>query len=409
MDLVVYAIPLFVAAMLLEWGYGTVSGRQTYRLNDTVNSLSMGSIRTLSKLVFFDASIYLFAWLAQQLELIQWSRHWLVWVFAFVAYDFFYYWFHRISHERSLFWASHVAHHQSEEFNLSTALRQTGTGFICSWVFYVPLFLIGCPPEMFYTVAALNLIYQFWVHTEHIGKLGWLEYVFVTPSNHRVHHARNAVYLDRNYAGVFILWDRWFGTFREESDTEPCRFGISQPLRSWNPVWANAHVYVAMWQAATAARGWLGKLKVLLASPTQLKNLLVQGGHESADVTVADDKYDPPQAAPVKRYIAIQFLLILVLAGALSYPDLGLEYSVQILGFAYCLLAYVGLGWMLENRTIGFYSETLRLLVFFGIIGVAMISSVTLPGGWLLLASVYGALSLAWLMQLYRCPLPIQS
>ena len=129
----------------------------------------------------------------------------LTWIVAFIAYDFFYYWFHRISHERQIFWASHVAHHQSEDYNLSTALRQTGTGFFLTWVFYIPLFIIGVPSYVFVSVASINLIYQFWVHTEHVPKLGWFELFFVSPSNHRVHHAQNEEYIDKNYGGVFII------------------------------------------------------------------------------------------------------------------------------------------------------------------------------------------------------------
>ena len=136
------------------------------------------------------------------------------WIFAFIIYDFFYYWFHRISHERQIFWASHVAHHQSEDFNLSTALRQTGTGAFVSWVFYIPMFVIGTPSYVFVSVASLNLIYQFWVHSEHIPNLGWFENYFVTASNHRVHHAQNEQYIDKNYGGVFIIWDRMFGTHK---------------------------------------------------------------------------------------------------------------------------------------------------------------------------------------------------
>lgn len=371
MDLITLAIPVFVLMIALELGYGLINGQNNYRLNDTVNSLSMGSLSTVGKLVFFDASIYLFDWLASVLEVIRWSDHWLVWIFAFVAYDFLYYWFHRISHERNLFWASHVAHHQSEEYNLSTALRQTGTGFLCSWVFYIPLFLIGCPPDMFYTVAALNLLYQFWVHTEHVGKLGWYEKLFVTPSNHRVHHARNDRYIDRNYGGVFIVWDRWFGTFCEESDREPCRYGISQPLRSWNPLWANLHVYAAMVQAAASQSSWRDKLAVMLWSPSQLKIMLdtTEKFHQAAP-RASEQKFDPPLTRAAQWYVGIQFALIVCLVSFVSVQAGQLAWPLLWLAFVFCLLSCIAFGLLMENRALGYYLELARFAAVFGIISL---------------------------------------
>ena len=154
-------------------------------------------------------------------------------------HHFCYYWQHRLSHERTLLWASHVVHHQSEDYNLGTALRQTSTSFLFAWIFYVPMFLLGVPFDVFVTIAAVNLVYQFWVHTEHVGKLGFLETFLVTPSNHRVHHACNKRYIDANYGGVFILWDRLFGTFVDETVLEKPIYGTLKPLRSWDPLWAN--------------------------------------------------------------------------------------------------------------------------------------------------------------------------
>ena len=167
--------------------------------------------------------------------------HWLTWVFAFVFYDFCYYWQHRFGHTVGLFWASHLVHHQSEEFNLTTALRQPGTGAFTNWIFYVPMALCGIPIGVFLLVGVIQLFYQFWPHTQLIGRLGILDRWIQTPSNHRVHHAQNDIYLDKNYVGVFLLWDHLFGSFQEELDDEPCIYGIRGQLKSWNPVWANLH------------------------------------------------------------------------------------------------------------------------------------------------------------------------
>ncbi len=169
-----------------------------------------------------------------------------------------------MGHERNILWAAHSVHHQSEDYNLSTALRQTSTGFLLSWIFYLPMAVVGVPLLVFVSVAALNLLYQFWVHTRHIPKLGWFEWFFVTPSNHRAHHAQNALYMDRNYGGVFIIWDRLFGSFQEEDDNEPVIFGVTTPLASWNPIWANVQFYAQLWADARRAESTWDKLRDLV-------------------------------------------------------------------------------------------------------------------------------------------------
>ena len=214
MDYIVLAVPFFLLALFVELIYGWVVKNNTYRINDTISSLFMGSLRGTSKILGIGFAWYVWSFVETHFAI--WSMDTSListWVFSFVIYDLFYYLFHRYSHERQIFWASHVAHHHSEEYNLSTALRQTGTGFFIKWVFYIPLFAIGMPSEVFISVASINLIYQFWVHTQHIPKLGWYELFFVTPSNHRVHHSQNDLYIDRNYGGVFIIWDRIFVSF----------------------------------------------------------------------------------------------------------------------------------------------------------------------------------------------------
>jgi sterol desaturase/sphingolipid hydroxylase (fatty acid hydroxylase superfamily) len=267
MNYVEVAIPFFIAAMLVEFLYGKLVKRQTYRLADTVNSLQLGTLSRLVDVLRLGFSAVVFGALVKWLGVHQWSMDsaWQ-WVAAFVAYDFCYYWKHRFGHEWRIMWASHIAHHQSEEFNLSTALRQTGTDYI-GFVFYVPLFLAGVPAAAVVTVGSLNLIYQFWVHTEHIRRLGPLEWILVTPSNHRVHHARNPEYIDRNYGGVFILWDRLFGTFQDERVDVPCVYGITTGLKSWNPLWANLHFWYDTAQLAWRTRSWGDKLRIWFKPP----------------------------------------------------------------------------------------------------------------------------------------------
>jgi hypothetical protein len=172
---------------------------------------------------------------------------------------------HRAGHEVAVFWAAHAAHHQSQHYNLSTALRQTSTGALFGWLFYLPMAVLGVPPLLFGIVALVDLLYQFWVHTEHVKRLGWFDRVFCSPSNHRVHHAVNDGYVDRNYGGIWVVWDRMFGTFAPE--VQPCVYGTRTPLNSWDPVWANLAIYAELWQRSLATPRWSDKLRVWLKPP----------------------------------------------------------------------------------------------------------------------------------------------
>jgi alkylglycerol monooxygenase len=231
MNFIIYAIPIFFLLIAIELIAEKWRKTNYYRTNDAINSLSAGVLSQMTGLLKKLIPFTLYLMVFEHIQLFTLPNQWWVWLFAFVAYDFLYYWNHRLGHEINLLWAAHVVHHSSEEYNLTTALRQS-SGSIVSWVFYLPLAIIGVDPVVLISVGSLNLIYQFWVHTRHIPKLGWYELFFVTPSNHRVHHAQNQIYLDRNYGGVFIIWDRIFGTFQEELDTQKPVYGIRKALQS---------------------------------------------------------------------------------------------------------------------------------------------------------------------------------
>ena len=267
MNYVTYAIPFFIAAIVLEllWGRRAAIGN-TYSFADTVNSLQLGTLSRLRGILQLGLLGTAFQLMIGNSLFVLDAGDPVVWICVFIAYDFCYYLSHRYGHEWRILWASHVAHHQSEEFNLSTALRQTSTGWLNS-IFYLPLYILGVPVELMISVGSLNLIYQFWVHTEHIRRLGVLEYVMVTPSNHRVHHAKNPLYIDKNYGGVFIIWDRLLGTFQDEAVEQPCRYGITEQLNSWNPIWANTHVWLDTFKQSWQTPLWTNKVKVWFMSP----------------------------------------------------------------------------------------------------------------------------------------------
>jgi len=272
--IIVFAFPVFLAAMAFEMWWdrrkrsASASARSSYAFSDTLNSLSLGLLSQVVGVLAKFIGIAAYAWVFERIALFPdadvWN-HWYGWLGALLLYDLCYYWLHRAGHEVAIFWAAHVVHHQSQEYNLSTALRQTSSGGLLGWLFYLPLAVLGVPPLLFGIVALVDLLYQFWVHTEHVGKLGWFDRVFCSPSNHRVHHAVNEGYVDRNYGGILVVWDRLFGTFQEEDAR--CVYGTRAPLNSWDPLWANLEVYAGLAATAWRTPRWRDKLAVWFKPP----------------------------------------------------------------------------------------------------------------------------------------------
>lgn len=266
-DPVTLAIPGFVLLVLLEMLWSRRVARHRYEPRDTLTSLMLGLGNSVSALLVGGLT-FGFAMVLYRLRAFDIGFVWWAWPLCFILNDLAYYWFHRTAHRVRWFWASHVIHHSSQHYNLSTALRQTWTGFISlGFIFYAPLYLIGFHPVMVFFCGGLNLIYQFWFHTEAISRLpGWVEAVLNTPSHHRVHHATNPRYLDANYAGVFIVWDRLFGTFTPEVDEDPPRYGIVKQLGSFNVLWAAFHEWVGIAQDVWRAP-WRAKLGYIVMPP----------------------------------------------------------------------------------------------------------------------------------------------
>ncbi|RRJ83483.1 fatty acid hydroxylase family protein [Aestuariirhabdus litorea] len=352
MNYIVYAIPVFFGLIFIELLAGWWRGRDYYRVNDGINSLSAGMLSITTGVLSKAATlgIYVFAYEQWRLSSLGSDQLW-VWALAFILYDLCYYWAHRLGHEINILWAAHLVHHQSEEYNLTTALRQTSTGFIFGWIFYLPLALAGFPPLVFATVAAINLLYQFWVHTRHIPKLGPLEWIFVTPSNHRVHHAQNPRYLDHNYGGVFILWDRLLGTFAEEREEETIIYGVRKPLASWNPLWANLQHYAQMLEDARHASRWQDRMGIWFR----------RTGWRPADVaeryplTRTDldhfTPFDIKIPAALKAYVLFQFALMIgfttwIMAISHLHPLWFTALLTLLQGYS-----LFSIGYMLEGKT----------------------------------------------------------
>jgi sterol desaturase/sphingolipid hydroxylase (fatty acid hydroxylase superfamily) len=407
MDLLALAVPFFVLALLLEIAVDRVRGTGHYRISDAINSISTGTLMTTFGYFTGFIPIIFYGFVLQNFGLFDIDmasfdtspRGIAYWLAALFAWDFCYYWQHRYGHEISILWASHAVHHQSEDYNLSTALRQTSSGFLFSWIFYLPLFLIGLPLRVVGTVYAVDLIYQFWVHTQHIRKLGWVDRVFVTPSNHRVHHAQNEVYIDRNYGGILILWDRLFGTFQEELDSEPVVFGVRKPLESWNPFWANLQVYSYLWFDAVRTKKWRDKLGVWYRrTGWRPSDVAEQFPKRKTDLKTFH-KYDPESTTAIRRYVLVQFALTI-----LGILWIGVVYAEQGAGAAAlpCLLLWITLysfGLLNEGRVVAVRLEAIRLLVIVpimlavikatGTIGIPL-ESVALYTGLYVIVSVAG-------------------
>ncbi|MFC5436634.1 sterol desaturase family protein [Rhodanobacter umsongensis] len=385
--IITWATPVFFLLIGIELLVARLRGRHAYASGDAVSSIGLGVISQVVGVFSKLLTLGIYAWCVEHLALFTLPADSLwVWAGALLLYDFCYYWLHRMGHEVNILWAAHVVHHQSEHYNLSTALRQTGSGVLLGWLFYLPMAVLGVPLKVFVVVALVDLLYQFWVHTEQIGRLGWFDRVFCSPSNHRAHHAVNDRYLDRNYGGILIVWDRLFGSFVEEDDSDPPVYGTRSPLRSWNPLWANAEVYWKTALDAWRARRWRDKLLVWLKPP----------GWRPADVAarfpqpafvMPVERFDPPLWPAMKLYVLLQFALLL----GMATQFLGMASTASLpalLAYAAYLVAGLSvLGALMEARPLARWAEAVRVL--------ATAAVPLLSGGWFGISHLDGPVALA--------------
>jgi alkylglycerol monooxygenase len=308
------AMPAFLFLVLFEKWYGWWRDRDTVRNMDMISSLSSGVTNVTKEVLGLVIPILAYGWLMPRVALYHIDNGWLTYLIAFIAIDFAGYWVHRWSHHINLFWNLHIVHHSSEEFNLACALRQSISVLFNPFAFLLlPAALVGVPLEVIATVGPIQLFAQFWYHTQHIGKMGFLEHIIVTPSHHRVHHAINKEYLDKNLSQIFIIWDKLFGTFQKELKEVPPVYGITRPVSTWNPVKINFQHLWLLIKDAWHTKSWKEKL-TLWFKPT---------GYRPADVIEKypvykiDDvynfqKYSPPASTFLKVWSWIQLLMTLL-------------------------------------------------------------------------------------------------
>ncbi len=312
-------MPAFLLLVLIEKFYGYYRGNDTVRNMDMISSLSSGFTNVIKDVLGISVAIIGYSWMVEHLAIVHIKANWLVYLVAFLALDFSGYWVHRIAHEYNFFWNNHIVHHSSEEFNLACALRQSISVFVRIFTFFLlPAALLGVPGQVIAIVAPIQLFAQFWYHTRHIGHMGFLEKIIVTPSHHRVHHAINPQYLDKNYSQIFIWWDRWFGTFQQELPEVPPVYGITRPVQTWNPVKINfLHLWLLI-KDAWRAEDFKDKLRIWFM-PTGWRPLDVEKKypvHKINDV-YHFDKYDTKASLGLHIWSWLQLLAMLVLTSYL--------------------------------------------------------------------------------------------
>jgi len=378
---ITYAVPVFFLMIGIEFVFGVIKGTNNYRLNDSIAAISLGLISRLPPLLNLGIQGVVWTYVATNLNMSLLPKDsWVTWVIAFLFYDLCYYWMHRMSHEVKVLWASHVVHHQGEEFNLSTALRQTSSGWLWKWIFYIPMFMVGIPGEVFFTVAAINLLYQFWVHTEHIKTLGPLELVFITPSNHRIHHAQNPEYIDANYGGVFIIWDRIFGTYIAERDDLKPIYGTVKPLRSWNPIWSNLEIYHQMIRDTIHTKTLKNKIKVWFSSTRwRPEDVYQKFPHVTNDLNDFE-KYDPDTDKTTKFFTSAQFIINSSISTIIIFTIADQSYLQSCMLAMMLIISTTLVTSIIENKKWGYQSEFARaiftiLLFYFGVFDPNLLAS----------------------------------
>lgn len=365
MDLnpIVLSIPIFFILIGIELVVERISNKDLYRLPDAIANLSCGITSQLSGLFLKILAVGVYQILFEHFAFFTLERTWLYWLALVLLVDLAYYWAHRMSHEVNLFWGGHVVHHQSEDYNLSVALRQSSLQVVWTFAFSLPIAFLGFTTTDFVLISALNTLYQFWIHTELIKKLPWpIELIFNTPSHHRVHHGRNPKYIDKNHAGSLIIWDRMFGTFQEEE--EHPTYGITKPINSWNAVFANFSHYAEMGQDLKRIPKWTDKIKYIFSKPGWLPKEL--GGPRA--VPEVDErtyhKYETPSPMRLNLYVLFQYILCLGGTALFLFKQEGFAMPQKIFISLLITLTVVNCGVLFEKRGWAYYSEWFRILSY---------------------------------------------
>jgi sterol desaturase/sphingolipid hydroxylase (fatty acid hydroxylase superfamily) len=367
--------------------------QKLYRLPDAIANLSCGITSQLSGLFLKIFAIGAYQFLFEHFAFFTLERSWFYWLMLFLLADMAYYWAHRMSHEINLFWGGHVVHHQSEEYNLSVALRQSSLQVVWTFAFSLPLAFIGFKTLDFALMSAFITLYQFWIHTETINKMGWFEYIFNTPSHHRVHHGRDPKYIDKNHAGTLIIWDKMFGTFQEEEERPT--YGITKPINSWNPIWANISHYAEMGKDIKQIPKWSDRIRYLFKKPGWLPDYM--GGYRVAPEVdkVTYQKYDTPAPIMLSYYVLFQYTLCLVATALFLFNSAKFSLGEKAFITFLISLTVVNCGVLFENRKWVVWSEWLRIILYPALL-IGLTYLLNLPAWYYVIGISYFFISFTW-------------
>ena len=344
-SILLWVVPGFMVLMTVEALYGHFTNKQTYSFMDTLSSLSSGITNVLKDSLGLVLVILSYPYILDTIAVFDLESSFMLYVIAFICIDFASYWNHRLNHKVNIFWNRHVIHHSSEEFNLACALRQSISAWIGFGAFFlIPAAFFGVPAQLITLLAPIHLFAQFWYHTQHIGKLGFLEYIIVTPSQHRVHHAINPIYIDKNLSAIFCIWDRAFGTFQEELDEEPPVYGVLKPVNTWNPLLINFQHAFNLIQDAYNTSSFKNKLRIWFMPTGWRPNDVVEKFPRNIITDHNNrEKYSPNYSNFMKftaifHFISINFLLYFFLSNiSIIETDLrlifGLIIFISVFGF----------------------------------------------------------------------------
>ena len=357
------AIPIFFILVLVEIIYGFFSRKKYYNLMDTLSSLSSGITNLLKDLLGIGIIIISYPFIKKSISIMELNESIYLYIIAFICLDFASYWNHRLNHSINFFWNQHVIHHSSQEFNLACALRQSISNLLgYGAIFLIPAALFGVPHKVISLLAPLHLFGQFWYHTKHIGKLGFLEYIFVTPSQHRVHHAINSEYIDKNLSAIFCIWDRLFGTFQEEIEKIPCVYGTIKPVNTWNPFIINFQHLWYLIVDAWHTRKLKNKVKIwFMPTGWRPDDVKVKIKRDKIINVYNQKKYKIEYKNIHAFYAIFHFVYVnaalwMLLGG---YDELG--YNLKIFYSTFILTTIFGFTSVMDNYKVAFHIEIFRL------------------------------------------------
>ena len=353
-----FAIPAFFLFLFMEYLFSIKKKQpELFKYESSVSNLSIGIAERLLNL-FISASFFsLFSWIYNNYAIFNIPNVWWVWIVLLLFTDLVWYWYHRLGHEVNLFWAAHIVHHQSEEFNFSVAARITVFQAMTRNIFWCLIPLIGFHPNMVITILIVHGAYSFFTHTQVIGKLGWLEHILITPSLHGVHHASDEKYLDKNYGDLFTFWDKLFGTFQKEEEAP--KYGLTHPVKSYSFLWQHFHYYLEIIEACRRTLSFKGKLKIVFGSPA----LLDQDIRSALEKRFLQHKSHSQYRFKFKKYLNIQLIFTVILLTLLTafYAQTGMD--DQLFALFFILITLINCGALMEQRKWIYDLECIRLIL----------------------------------------------